>query len=284
MSGASARTFESGDGARLMYRAFSAAHGAERGVPIVLLHATLSASVQLAGLARILAACGPVLALDRRGSGDSPQPAARPLDVSVHVADVGALLDHEGVTAAILVGHSFGGVVALEAAARLRGRVMAVVAWEPPYGPLADGGTRAQFTAVALATERAHATGGAAAAAATFLDGVAGDGAWDALPERSRAFLAAQGDGACADAALTGLEAGGLARIDVPVAILTGTASEPFYAPIARAVVARVPGAHLVVLGGLRHTAPISDPEPVAAAILAALTAAGIPSHPEAQP
>jgi pimeloyl-ACP methyl ester carboxylesterase len=284
MSGASARTFESGDGARLTYRAFSAAHGAERGVSIVLLHATLSASVQLAGLARLLAARGPVLALDRRGSGDSPQPAPRPLDVAVHVADVGALLDHEGVTAAILVGHSFGGVVALEAAARLRGRVMAVVAWEPPYGPLADGGTRAQFTAVALATERAHATGGAAAAAATFLDGVAGDGAWEALPERSRAFLAAQGDGACADAALTGLDAGGLGRIDVPVSILTGTASEPFYAPIARVVVARVPGAHLVALDRLRHTAPISDPEPVAAAILAALAAAGIPSHPEAQP
>jgi pimeloyl-ACP methyl ester carboxylesterase len=284
MSGASARTFESGDGARLTYRAFSAAHGAERGVPIVLLHATLSTSVQLAGLARILAASSPVLALDRRGSGDSPQPAARPLDVSVHVADVGALLDHEGVTAAILVGHSFGGVVALEAAARLRGRVMAVVAWEPPYGPLADGGTRAQFTAVALATERAHATGGAAAAAATFLDGVAGDGAWEALPERSRAFLAAQGDGACADAALTGLDAGGLGRIDVPVSILTGTASEPFYAPIARVVVARVPGAHLVALDRLRHTAPISDPEPVAAATLAALTAAGIPFQPEAQP
>ena len=70
----------------------------------------------------------------------------------------------------------------------------------------------------------------------------------------------------------------------MPVAILTGTASEPFYAPIARAVVARVPGAHLVALDRLRHTAPISDPEPVAAAILAALTAAGIPSHPEAQP
>ena len=284
MNGAATRTFESGDGAPLSYRAFGAAHGAERGVPIVLLHATLSASVQFAGLGRLLAARGPVLALDRRGSGDSPQPAPRPLDVAVHVADVAALLDTEGIAAAILVGHSFGGVVALEAAARLRGRVIAVVAWEPPYGPLADAGTRAQFTAVALATERAHATGGAAAAAATFLDGVAGGGTWLALPERSRAFLAAQGDGAYADAALTGLDAGGLARIDVPVAILAGTASDPFYAPIARAVVARVPGARLLSLEGLRHTAPISDPEVVAAAILGALSAARIPSHLEAQP
>ncbi len=277
------RTFLAGDGAQLSYRSFDAAHGAEREAPIVLLHATLSASIQLAGLARLLAARGPVLALDRRGSGDSPQPTPRPLDVAVHVADVGALLDMEGIAAAILVGHSFGAVVALEAAARLRGRVMAVVAWEPPYGPLADAGTRAQFNAVALATGRAHATGGAAAAASTFLDGVAGHGAWLALPERARAFLVNQGDGAYADAALTGLDAEGLARIAVPVAILTGSDSEPFYAPIARAVVARVPGAHLLTLDGLRHTAPISDPEAVAAAILDELTAAMIPSQPEAQ-
>jgi pimeloyl-ACP methyl ester carboxylesterase len=277
MSGASTRTFEAPDGARLTYRAFGAAHGAEREVPIVLLHTTLSVSVQLAGLGRLLAARGPVYALDRRGSGESPQPAPWPLDVAVHVADVAALLDAEGIAAAILVGHSFGGVVALEAAARLRGR-------EPPYGPLADGATRAQFAAVALATERAHATGGAAAAAATFLEGVAGDGAWSALPERARAFLAAQGDGAYADAALTGLDAAGLAQIDVPVAILTGAASDPFYAPIARAVVSRVPGARLVTLDGLRHTAPISDPDPVAAAILGTLAAAGISSHLEDHP
>jgi pimeloyl-ACP methyl ester carboxylesterase len=281
MTGASTRTCFAGDGASLFYRTFAAANGAERGIPIVLLHATLSASVQLAGLARILAVRGPVFALDRRGSGESAMQAPRPLDVAVHVADVAALLEAEKIAAAILVGHSFGGVVALEAAARLPGRACAVVAWEPPYGPLANAETRAGFATVATATERAHAAGGAAAAAATFLDGVAGDGAWRALPDRARAFLTAQGDGAYADAALAGLDPGGLPRIVVPVTILTGTASEPFYAPIARAVVERVTGARLVTLDGLRHTAPITDPEPVAAAILDAIAAAGIPAHLE---
>jgi pimeloyl-ACP methyl ester carboxylesterase len=277
---ASARTFRAADGATLVYRAFAAAHGEEPGVPIVLLHATLSASLQLAGLARLLAARGPVLALDRRGSGASVVPVPRPLDVAVHVADVGALLDAEGVAAGILVGHSFGGVVALEAAARLPGRVRAVVAWEPPYGPLADAATRVAFAAVAAATERAFASGGAAAAAAAFLDGVAGDGAWAALPDRARAFLAAQGDGAFADAALGGLDPAGLARIAAPVTVLTGTASEPFYAPIARAVVAHIPGARLVTFDGFRHPAPITDPEPVAAAILDAIALAGNPFAP----
>ncbi len=222
MTGASMRTLTAADGTTLAYRAFAAAHGFADGVPIVLLHATLSASVQLAGIARLLVARGPVLALDRRGSGDSVVATPRPLDVAVHVADVVALLDAEDVDAAILVGHSFGGVVALEAAARLPGRVRAVVAWEPPYGPLADQATRVAFAAVGTATQRAYADGQGAAAAAAFLDGVAGAGAWAALSARARTFLSAQGAGAFADASLSGLDPAGLARIAAPVTILTG--------------------------------------------------------------
>ncbi len=275
MTGASERTFRMGGPAGLFCRSFAAAAGAKPGTPVVLLHATLSASVQLTGLARRLASCGPVVAFDRRGSGESPMADPRPLDVAVHVADLAALLDSEGMAGAILVGHSFGAVVALEAAARLPGRVRAVVAWEPPYGPLADAATRARFAAVAAATERAHAAGGPAAAAEVFLDGVAGDGTWQALPKRARDFLVEQGDGAFADAALSGLEPGGLARIVAPVTVLTGTSSEPFYAPIARAVVAAIPGARLVVLDGLDHLAPIADSEAVATAILDAIGRTG---------
>ena len=281
MTGASMRTLRTADGATLAYRVFAAAHGAGQGTPIILLHATLSASIQLAALARLLSAWGPVLALDRRGSGESVVPVPRQLDVAVHVADVSALLDAERVAAGILVGHSYGGVVALEAAARLAGRVRAVVAWEPPYGPLADAVTRVAFAAVGTATERAFASGGAVAAAAAFLDGVAGDGTWAALPDRARAFLAAQGDGAFADAALTGLDPDGLSCVAAPVTVLAGTASEPFYAPIARAVVAHIPGARLVTFEGLRHPAPITDPEPVAAAILDAIALAGPPAPNE---
>jgi pimeloyl-ACP methyl ester carboxylesterase len=266
--GMSTRTILAADGARLAYRAFAAAHGTEGDVPVVLLHATLSASAQLAGLGRLLAARGPVFALDRRGSGESAVPAPQ-------------LVDAEGLGAAILVGHSFGAIVALEAAWRIPERVIAVVAWEPPYGPLADEETRAGFAAVAAATARAHAAGGAPAAAEAFLDGVSGEGSWQALSARARAFIAAQGDGAFADAGLAGLDPAGLTRIAAPVTILAGTASEAFYAPIARAVVDRVPGARLVTLGGLRHTSPITDAGPVAAAILDAIAAAGIPFNLE---
>jgi pimeloyl-ACP methyl ester carboxylesterase len=70
---------------------------------------------------------------------------------------------------------------------------------------------------------------------------------------------------------MSGLDPEGLARIVCPVTILTGSASEPFYAPIAGALEARIPGARHVELAGLRHTAPIIDPAPIAAAVRAAL-------------
>jgi o-succinylbenzoate---CoA ligase len=237
--------------------------------PLVLLHGTLSTAAQLDRLAAELAGRGAftVHAVDRRGSGTSPVAAPAPIDVSVHVADLVAVLDHLGLDSATLVGLSYGGAIALELAARHPRRVSAIVAWEPPYGPLADAATRRRFADLAAATERAHRTAGAPAAGETFLRAVAGDAAWDRLPARSRAWLGGQGDGALADAALLGLDAAGLAGINAPTTLLTGGASEPFYAPIARALETRIPGARCLELDGLGHAAPITDSAPVAAAI-----------------
>ena len=65
---------------------------------------------------------------------------------------------------------------------------------------------------------------------------------------------------------------------------LPGSASVPVYHPIDRAVVERVPGGRLVALDGCRQSAPITDPQPVAAAILDAIAAAGISTHLEIHP
>ena len=230
-------------------------------LPVLLLPGTLSNAAQLDRLAGELAGHDDlaVHAIDRRGMGTSRLAHPARLDIDVHIRDLVAYLDARGIDRAVVVGVSFGGVVALELAARHPERVLALVAWEPPYGPLADEATRTRFATLAAATAEAHRTGGPAAAAETFLRAVAGDAAWDRLPERARAFLAREGDGALTDSALVGLDPDGLARITAPTTVLTGSASEPFYAPIADGLAARIPGARREALDGLAHPAPITD-------------------------
>ncbi len=139
---------------------------------------------------------------------------------------------------------------------------------------------------VATDTEGAYAAGGAAEAARTFMRGVAGSDAWDRLPDRTRTFLEGEGVSAYVDAGLRGLDPAGLARIASPTTILTGDASEPFYRPIAEALAERIPGARHVSLPRMTHPSPITDPGPVAAAVIDALAAAGVipPSQPSAPP
>lgn len=268
----SAATFRSRDGAPLAVRRIRASPASTSGAPpLVLLHATLSTSRQLLALGSALSVAGPVLLLDRRGSGGSRLPVPVPLGVATHVDDLEDLLDAEAIPAAVLVGHSFGGVVALEAAARLGRRVLAVAAWEPPYVAVADAATREELERVARDTVRAGRERGRVGAAATFINAVAGREAWAAMPARTRSFLETEGGGAIADVGMEGLDPDGLDAITAPVALLTGDESEPFYAAIADALALRIPGVRRARLPGLRHPAPITDASVVAAAMRALL-------------
>ena len=55
-----------------------------------------------------------------------------------------------------------------------------------------------------------------------------------------------------------------MAAIACSVVLATGSASDDFYAPIADSLAAAIPGSQRVVLAGLRHVAPITDPAPIA--------------------
>ena len=239
---------------------------------MVLLHGTLSTARQLDRLAALLAAgCdATVHALDRRGSGTGRLANPRPIDIAVHVGDLVAYLDARGIAQAHLVGVSFGGVVALEVAARRQERVASVVAYEPPYGTVVAGHPGAGFPD-STGLEELYARGGSPAVAERFMRLVAGDDAWERLTERSRDFLATQGVSALADGALIGLDPAGLARVTVPALLLTGGASDPFYAPVADELARRIPGVLRATLDGLAHTAPIVRPNGVADAVAAFL-------------
>lgn len=255
---------EADDGQPLAVRDLPGPPGAPT---VVLLHATLSTSRQLLRLAGQLRPDARVLLPDRRGSGASAMEIPAPVSIARHVADLLAVLDAAAVARPVIFGHSFGALLALEFAARHPERAAAVVAYEPPYLAVASPALLARFGELADAVAVAHATGGPAAAAQLFVRAVAGDHAWESLAPAQRASLEAEGSGALADTSMNDLDLAGLSRIACPVVLATGGASDDFYAPIADALAAAIPGSRRVVLPGLRHVAPVTDPELIAALI-----------------
>ena len=212
------------------------------GPPLLLLHSTLSSSRQLRTLALRLARRYTVVSIDRRGSGRSTfDGPAEPIPVTTHIDDVTDIIATEGLGPVAVVGHSFGGCIAIELASHQPDLVGAVFAYEPPYAPVAPPAVRAGMAEVGRRTLAARDEQGLPAAAVTFMEGVSGADAVAALSPSARARVERAGQGAVADATLSGMD---------PEALVT-----------------RIPGADHVRLRGLEHMAPVLRPDAVADAV-----------------
>lgn len=127
-------------------------------VPVVLCNGIACSVDYWTAIERRLRRERPVVQWDYRGHGASGAPPDRDAVTMDHfMRDLDAVMRAAGVARAVLVGHSFGVQVALEAARRRPDHVAAIVAVAGSAGaPLPPSATRPPFGVLAMA-ERLHA-------------------------------------------------------------------------------------------------------------------------------
>jgi pimeloyl-ACP methyl ester carboxylesterase len=218
---------------------------------IALVHGTMDRASGLLKLSRRLDDAHRVLRYDRRGYGRSV-PHDGPFDMNGQVADLVALLEGRR---AVVVGHSYGGNVALATAAQHPELVAGVALYETPMSWLSTWpGTTAGSVAVAAET-------GPEDAAELFMRRLIGDRRWEELPERTKATRRSEG------AALVG-ELSDLRHhapwwpddIRVPVMVGCGSLGRPHHLDGMAHMASIIASAELVMLPGCRHDAPTSHP------------------------
>jgi pimeloyl-ACP methyl ester carboxylesterase len=236
---------------------------------IVLIHGSMDRSTGMLRLSRRLDDAFRVLRYDRRGYGRSVGDHDR-YDMGAQVDDLIALLAGRR---AVLVGHSYGGNVAMATATRRPDLVAAVALYETPlsWEPWWPGTTAgAQATAT---------SGDAGDAAERFMRRLVGDDVWEGLPARTRATRRAEGPAMVGE--LKDLQANRpwvSAEIGCPVVLSCGSNGAAHHQQGTRFIHDQFPDSTFVVLDGCRHDAPMSHSQLFASVVVgAAAVAAGEP-------
>jgi pimeloyl-ACP methyl ester carboxylesterase len=231
---------------------------------VVFVHGSMDRSGSFIKVARRLPEAA-IVRYDRAGYGRSSDLApAASFDEQVD-----ELLAVVGDRPSVVVGHSFGGVLALAAAERRPDVVGAVVAYESPFAwedwwPRQSAGGDAVRTADEQGPEDA---------AERFMRRMIGDERWERLPPSTRAARRAEGPALVNELRLM---RGGPAPFDpaavsVPVIAAHGTESVAHHQQSARELAQRVPDGELVVIEGAGHGAHFSHPAEFAGLVRRAL-------------
>ena len=247
---------------------------------VVLVHGSLDRSDSFTRVVRRLDDLHTVV-YDRRGYNRSR--AALPLNVTVdgHIDDLLAIIDGRP---AVVVGHSYGGDVALGAAVRggSGSSIVSVAAYEPPMPWLGTWSRRAPGPTAGEAT-----TGNAGAAAATdppaaaehFFRRMIGDSAWERLSEEGKDQRRA--DGPALQAELDALRGSGapfdVTTLSVPATFGMGANSASRHRLTVEWLVGHVAGAELVEIAGASHGAHLTHPDAFAAMVRSTVERAGRP-------
>lgn len=242
--------------------------------PMLMIHCALARSEALLRLASAFAEDHQITLVDLPSHGRSPDFAP---EEDVHrLARDGVLALLDGPTH--LIGHSFGGTIALRIAIERPELVSRLTLIEPVYFKAAEGRPGHDLhTQSWVPIEAAFDAQNMAEAAQHFLAIWGGGAPFETLPTRQKDMIlrglplvSSSSRAVYFDADET-LGPGQLEAVRCPVALIEGAESPPVIAEINAALAARLPDATRHVVPGAGHMVPISHPGEVAALIRAGL-------------
>ncbi len=245
------------------------------GAGIVCIHGSASSSGQWRPLMNRLSSRFHVIAPDLYGHGHTPAwPEGRRMCVDDEVDLLQPAFGLAG-DRFHLIGHSWGGAIALKAALRLRPRLESLTLFEPALWSLLiaedpSGPAALEITAVSQETERFMDHADFAAAAECFVDYWIGPGTWKLTPHTRRsAFVdgmhSARSEWHASFGEPTPLAA--FAAVDVPTLLLTGSQSPVPARAITELIRSVLPRVRVVELEAVGHMGPVTHPELVNDAI-----------------
>jgi pimeloyl-ACP methyl ester carboxylesterase len=228
---------------------FATKTGPDSDLLVILIHGSLDRSGGMALLARHIQGSHQVLRYDRRGYGKSwPHPG--PFSVDNQVDDLVSLVGDRHV---VLIGHSFGGNIALAASVQLEKQVVGVSTYETPLSWM-DWWPGTTAGAIAVASSESDA-------AENFMVRLIGQKRWESLPDRTREERRREGPALVGE--LTALRRSAPWNADdisCPVLCGYGTNGSKHHAEGARWLAQNLGNGRIVELKDAAHSAPMTHP------------------------
>ena len=255
-------------------------YSAGAGPAVVLLHCTLSSKNQWRALSGVLEGNHRVIAVDLYGYGDTPMPEKREgFTLLDEVELVQSLLDRILLPGEPfhLVGHSYGGAVALRFCHQQPERIRSLAVFEPVAFHLLDPGDPGLEPVLAMMQElgRLLTAGLGAEAAATFLDYWSGPGSFANFPPRVQKDFARRTAKLALDfqaLTRTPLTLNDYRQLPMPVTLIAGRSSRLPALRVAQELSRVLSDCRLHWLD-TGHMGPVTHPELVNPIIMASLPA-----------
>lgn len=240
------------------------------GTPVVMVHSTACSSSQWDRTSDVLAADHEVICPDLYGHGRSPAwPGHRAITLRDEAAVVLAAM-RTAPGPVHLVGHSYGGAVALKAAAECPRKVATLTIVEPAAFFLlrnaggSDDRLADEIGEVARAVVEGLTSGARSEGMRRFVDYWNGDGAWSAMPEERRAALSSRMEAVALNFAAIAAERMRLAelrQLDCPTLIVRGDRSPATTQRISGMLAEALPEARAETVVNAGHMLPLTHRE-----------------------